>query len=269
MAWPETPLTSYVANSTPAIKATDLNSIQSEINALYGYTAGKAQFLLYDDFAYGGQGGLKVDGAKAISDASMIGPWAVYGDAGDARTIIDNFSTPPSGTAGLVSFVNISGGVDNMSGLVASRLNIGTGDFALRFVLRIVNKAKIAQIASSNLTFGNASSVGLFVGMLDAGTSDIGIEAGNDEANFQILENGVRTAGGTGSAITNNTFYKVEMVRSSGTLTVYVNDTSVYSNANTVSYAKATPVIYVHGLTTLGAGGEAVSVDQFRLSFPR
>lgn len=35
MAWPLTPLTTYVASSTPAIKASDLNSIQSAINSLY------------------------------------------------------------------------------------------------------------------------------------------------------------------------------------------------------------------------------------------
>jgi hypothetical protein len=35
MAWPLTPLTTYIANSVPAIKAADLNGIQSAINQLY------------------------------------------------------------------------------------------------------------------------------------------------------------------------------------------------------------------------------------------
>lgn len=38
MAWPSTPITTYVANSTPTIKAADLNSIQSAINAIVNGT---------------------------------------------------------------------------------------------------------------------------------------------------------------------------------------------------------------------------------------
>lgn len=34
MAWPNTPLTTYVATTVPAIKASDLNSIQSAINSI-------------------------------------------------------------------------------------------------------------------------------------------------------------------------------------------------------------------------------------------
>ena len=35
MAWPFTPLTTYLANAFPAIKAFDLNSIQSALNNLF------------------------------------------------------------------------------------------------------------------------------------------------------------------------------------------------------------------------------------------
>lgn len=38
MAWPSTPLTTYVANFTPAIKALDLNSFQSGINGIVNGT---------------------------------------------------------------------------------------------------------------------------------------------------------------------------------------------------------------------------------------
>lgn len=38
MAWPLTPLTTYVAGVTPYIKAADLNSIQSGINGIIGAT---------------------------------------------------------------------------------------------------------------------------------------------------------------------------------------------------------------------------------------
>ncbi len=38
MAWPYTPLTTYVASSTPSIKAADLNAIQVAINNLHNVT---------------------------------------------------------------------------------------------------------------------------------------------------------------------------------------------------------------------------------------
>jgi hypothetical protein len=39
MAWPFTPLTTYVSSSVPAIKAFDLNALQAAINAIYGLPA--------------------------------------------------------------------------------------------------------------------------------------------------------------------------------------------------------------------------------------
>ena len=38
MAWPSTPLTSYVSNTVPAIKAFDLNSFQMGVNGIINGT---------------------------------------------------------------------------------------------------------------------------------------------------------------------------------------------------------------------------------------
>ena len=38
MAWPNTPLTTYIANTTPAIKASDLNAFQAAINRIINGT---------------------------------------------------------------------------------------------------------------------------------------------------------------------------------------------------------------------------------------
>ena len=46
MAWPSTPLTSYVAHSTPVIKAADLNSFQSGINGIINGTYSLAAFVV-------------------------------------------------------------------------------------------------------------------------------------------------------------------------------------------------------------------------------
>jgi hypothetical protein len=200
----------------------------------------------------------------------MLGPWAVFGDSGgDSRIIVDNFSTPPAGTFGTVSFVNISGGSDCLGALVLGRGSyIGTGDFYMRTVLRIVDKAKIG-VVHTNTALAALTSPGLFVGLTDAGTSSVGIVAGNDEANWQVLFGGSLHDVGSDGAITNNTFYKLELERIAGTITMSVNGTVVYTASTGLSYVKAVPTIMVTGLDTLGALGEAVTVDEFRLSFPR
>lgn len=46
MAWPLTPLTTYVASTTPAIKASDLNSIQSGVNGIVAATYSLAAVVL-------------------------------------------------------------------------------------------------------------------------------------------------------------------------------------------------------------------------------
>lgn len=46
MAWPGTPLRTYVANSTPTIKASDLNNFQSGINGIINGTYSLAAFVV-------------------------------------------------------------------------------------------------------------------------------------------------------------------------------------------------------------------------------
>src|SRR5258708_3639186 len=49
MAWPFTPLTTYISDSTPAIKAFDLNNFQFQTNVLSEVLYGSA-FKVEDDF---------------------------------------------------------------------------------------------------------------------------------------------------------------------------------------------------------------------------
>lgn len=72
MAWPSTPLTSYVANSTPTIKAADLNAFQSGINGIINGTYSLAAAVID---ATGGlvvappAGSLQVSGADISNTA--------------------------------------------------------------------------------------------------------------------------------------------------------------------------------------------------------
>src|SRR5262249_56430813 len=50
MPWPDTPLTTYVFASTPAIKSGDLNSIQGVITNLWGGLLGTSYHILVEDF---------------------------------------------------------------------------------------------------------------------------------------------------------------------------------------------------------------------------
>lgn len=87
MAWPTTPLTSYLPGSTPPIKASDLNSLQDAINKAF---LGKYSFA-----------GLVVDG---------------FGG---------NPVTPPGGGLSLTGGANIGGGVQCASLFAAGNLAAG------------------------------------------------------------------------------------------------------------------------------------------------
>jgi len=72
MTWPYTPLTTYVAGTTPAIKASDLNSMQAQINRLsLGYALRRQWWELNESWATLG------DAGRAIG-ASWNG-WALTG----------------------------------------------------------------------------------------------------------------------------------------------------------------------------------------------
>jgi hypothetical protein len=86
MAWPNTPLTTYVPNSTPAIKAADLNAFQSAIN---GISAGSTSIA-----------GAVLDGVGGVGPVVRAATSALLrAQAGDgaARSLVDylGFRTGP------------------------------------------------------------------------------------------------------------------------------------------------------------------------------
>lgn len=74
MAWPFTPTTSYVATTTPSIKASDLNNFQSGINGVYGGTK-SLKYLTLDGV-----------GNQANTPTDLL---TIKNSAGDTTKIVD------------------------------------------------------------------------------------------------------------------------------------------------------------------------------------
>jgi hypothetical protein len=70
MGWPLTPLTTYVSSTTPAIRASDLNSFQSAINGLY---AGSSSIVGLELDGTGGQSVTPVAGTLRVDGTGIAG----------------------------------------------------------------------------------------------------------------------------------------------------------------------------------------------------
>lgn len=130
MSWPLSRLTTYVASSTPAIKAADLNSIQDTVIGLsLGTSTMKA--LVLD-----GTGGLAVaPGGSAIgtstpTPSTIAGalykdtvPWAMahVNDAGTFKRGFNVQSVAHTGSSGVytIQFINSFSSVNTVSAIVS------------------------------------------------------------------------------------------------------------------------------------------------------
>lgn len=82
MAWPFTATTSYVATTTPSIKASDLNNFQSAINGVYGATKTVKR--------------ISVDAIGNVSD-SATNLIQTFDSAGTLRYAVDSYGYPRMG----------------------------------------------------------------------------------------------------------------------------------------------------------------------------
>lgn len=96
MAWPLTPLTTYVSSTTPAIKAADLNAFQSAINSLYSGTLTLKS--------------LNVDGTGA--NASALGAGNILASG----TMVSQTATAKELWIPGLNFVAVSGGAASYGG---------------------------------------------------------------------------------------------------------------------------------------------------------
>lgn len=135
MAWPFSPLTTYVANSTPAIKAVDLNDIQSAlVNVHNGLVGG---IMLYDEFA-----------GNAID---VTNDWIpTVSGSGSGQGIIDDNTFGASGC--LQQVLGSSGGEARIS---TRLLNFGTNDFKCCIRVRnVTSNAYFMGVQSSTSGHG-------------------------------------------------------------------------------------------------------------------
>lgn len=121
MAWPLTPLTTYVAGLAPAIKAFDLNSLQNAINRIVGATYSLAALVV------DGTGGAIVSAVAGTTQVS--GKLTETAVPGTARAVgLDCVGTRPFG------WVNFTG-----AGVVKRHYNLkaftrtGTGSYTAEF----------------------------------------------------------------------------------------------------------------------------------------
>jgi len=126
MAWPITPLTTYLPGSTPAIKASDLNAIQDAINKAF---LGKYSFA-----------GLIVDGVGG------------------------NAAAPPAGGLSLTGAANIGGAVQcaalSAGGSVAASGNVSAGG-SVAVGARALSAAVPGTAVQKGLLYGDACPIAL------------------------------------------------------------------------------------------------------------
>ena len=121
MAWPLTPLTTYVAGLAPAIKAFDLNSLQNAINRIVGATYSLAALVM--------------DGTDSAIVSAVAGTTQVSATLtetavpGTARAVgLDCVGTRPFG------WVNFTGaGVDKRHYNLKAFTRTGTGSYTAEF----------------------------------------------------------------------------------------------------------------------------------------
>lgn len=120
MAWPLTPLTTYVAGLAPAIKAFDLNSLQNAINRIVGATYSLAALVV------DGTGGAIVSAVAGTTQVSAtLTEKAV---PGTARAVgLDCVGTRPFG------WVHFNGGVVKRHYNLKAFTRTGTGSYTAEF----------------------------------------------------------------------------------------------------------------------------------------
>lgn len=195
-SWPWARLTTYVANSTPLVKAADLNALQDQL------IVASAPTRAHDDFL-----------------TSLGGFWTIT--AGGSGTI----NQADDSTAGGFGTVQLYGFGSGSSALVVSTtgsyFGIGVGDFNVRY------KARVDTTVTTGLT-------AVFLGLYDG--SSVATSALINVGNTGFFNTYVGGSLAATSVALDTNYHIFDFVRSSGTLTISIDGTQVYSGAYSHSY---------------------------------
>lgn len=254
MAWPDTSLTTYVANSTPSVKSADLNAIQKSLGDLWGSTAGRSRYIVWEDFdAY--QFTLDLSAATPsgyIQGSKLIALRIV----GNPRLKMDDLTPPVDGTFGLLRFKNSDGAAIN-AGVQPGHVGLGTRDYYFSCRLRVHLRANLDTYANLGVTAGVAAGAGaggnaMFIG----GSGNNGFGNSN-----WVIQNPAGTNFDSGVAINNDQFYWFEVVRISGTTSYIIDSVVKHQETDTLAYTSSYPFCGVVGLA-LAANTEYVGLDK-------
>ncbi len=242
-AWPDTRLTTYVANSVPAIKAADLNAFQDAIGDVSGQLNGVSRFGLAEEFLQtsGSAGTLTI-----TSFPTQLGVFSAYGDV-NAEMRLDSTSTPGSGDFGILNINSVNGSAAVL-GVQTGRFGLSTRDYHFAARAAVVTKAKLNVLGSNGFIIGLSST--------DRGH----FLAGNDSSTWRFID----AAGGshdTGVTVVDGTMVVLEIKRASGTVTALINGSSVYTGSDTVDMNPCFIVAGVNGLGSFSAHGTYAAVD--------
>ena len=141
--------------------------------------------------------------------------------------------------------------------LTMQNLQFGTGDFTIEFWNYMVARTNSAPAIFSNYNSFGAGSLALFAGHISASTTAYNIAV---NGSFPALQ---------GGTISYNTWVHLAVVRYNGTISLYVNGTSVGSPVTGATYA----INGVGSLFYIGTTGDAVAsgyingyIDEFRVT---
>lgn len=140
-----------------------------------------------------------------------------------------------------------------------NRSHLSTFDWAFSAKVMITTKANLDTVANRGFEIGLMDQV-------EATATACRFIAGNDQANWQVLIGATLT--NSGVAASDSTWYDLQMVRLSQSVTAYINGALVATTAHNVNMSRTRRRI---GAVSPGAAaaGEGFRADYFRAWFKR
>ena len=205
--WPDAPIRTYVEDSTPTVKASDLNDLQDAVSRIYGALAGSSNVVINEDFVY--------------SKATYSAPNALIGRGVFAVNSTSNAVIETGYPGGGAGSENISIGqlwlVSNNAGAVvksASAYQLAnkygvSGDFAFRAKGCAVNRSQLDSTAGFSMALHTAAN-------------NVGFYTNSTSSNWQLRKFSLATSD-SGVPVTNDSPTLVETIRVGSTISYYIN----------------------------------------------
>ena len=260
--FPDDPATTYIADSVPAIKAADLNSIQKELGKISGASLGRLYYGWREEFDF--------PMAAYVNTAAVLisGRGMSLGDEASPSTgtlsnlkVKTNTYSAPDGIFGFLSLVQDGTGASAVGEIAGPYVPIGTREFKFGFRMKVKTKANLAThgglIASLKLNGSGRSGL--------QPHEWPGFYAENGSANWIV--GGATAVYDSGVAVSDDTYYSFEIVRVGTALSFWINGAQVHSETASGSI-NGTVAITLNG-NVLTDNTEYAAVDNIYLGSVR